>query len=84
MDAKAPLLAPSVRAPEDVNASDDATMRQKRKSKFQVAALVILLSIFWLARTWSCDHEHSEADTKVPLDVHIMRVRPRWLGDCGS
>ena len=47
-------------------------MRQKRKLRFHVAAVVILFSIFWLARTWSCDHEHQEVDTKVPLEVHIM------------
>ncbi|KAH7061994.1 hypothetical protein BKA63DRAFT_538640 [Paraphoma chrysanthemicola] len=76
MDAKEPLLPSSAPAQEDVNARDEATMRQKRKSKFQVAAVVILLSIFWLARTWSCDHEHTEADTKVSLDVHIMSKCP--------
>jgi hypothetical protein len=71
MDAKAPLL-PSASAQDDVVNADAAMMRQKRKSRFQVAAVVILLGIFWLARTWSCDHEHNEADTKVPLEVHIM------------
>lgn len=72
MDAKASLLPSSSPSQEDVVNADEATMRQKRKSRFQVAALVILLAIFWLARTWSCDHEHSEVDTKVLLEVHIM------------
>ncbi|KAH8728714.1 gamma interferon inducible lysosomal thiol reductase-domain-containing protein [Phaeosphaeriaceae sp. PMI808] len=51
-------------------------MRQKRKSRFQAAALVILFAVFWLARSWTCDHEHIEADSKVPLDVHIMSKCP--------
>jgi hypothetical protein len=71
MDAKAPLL-PSSAPQQDVVTVDEAKMRQKRKSRFQVAAAVILLGLFWLARTWSCDHEHTEVDTKVPLEVHIM------------
>jgi hypothetical protein len=69
MDAKKPLL-PSSEAV--VVTAEEATMRQKRKSRFQVAALVILVAVFWWARTWSCDHEHTEVDTKVPLEVHIM------------
>jgi hypothetical protein len=71
MDAKAPLL-PSASPQDHVVNVDEAMMRQKRKSRFQVAAVVILFSIFWLARTWSCDHEHQEVDTKVPFEVHIM------------
>jgi hypothetical protein len=72
MDSKAPLLPTSPTLPEDVVNAEDAKMRQNRKSRFQVAALVILFAVFWLARTWSCEHEHNEADTKVPLEVHIM------------
>jgi hypothetical protein len=73
MDEKAQLL-PSSSLPQDdvVTAQEQAAMRQKRKTRFQIAAIVILFSIFWLARTWSCDHEHSETSTKVPLEVHIM------------
>lgn len=74
MDEKGPLL-PSASAPSQDDAVKDrheAAMRQKRKSRFQIAAAVILFSIFWLARTWSCDHEHHETSTKVPLEVHIM------------
>jgi hypothetical protein len=71
MDAKAPLL-PSSAPQHDVVTVDEAKMRQRRKSRFQIAAAVILFGLFWLARTWSCEHEHTEADTKVPLEVHIM------------
>jgi hypothetical protein len=71
MDAKVPLLSSS-NPQDDAVSAEAAKMRQKRKSRSQVAALVILFAIFWLARTWSCDHEHNEVDTKVPLQVHIM------------
>ena len=37
---------------------------------------MILFSFFWLARTFTCGHEHVEVDTKVPLDVHIMSKCP--------
>lgn len=46
------------------------------KSRFQIAAAVFLISLFWLARTWNCDHEHLEVETKVPLEVHIMSKCP--------
>jgi len=73
MDTKEPLLPSSAPSPEDVvKVNEDAAMRQRRKMRFQFAAAVILFSIFWLARTWSCDHEHTEVDSKVPLEVHIM------------
>jgi hypothetical protein len=73
MDTKSPLL-PSASPPQDdvVKANEEAMTRQKRRSRFQIAAAVILFSVFWLARTWNCDQEHTEAHTKVPLDVHIM------------
>jgi hypothetical protein len=41
-----------------------------------MAALAILFSFFWLARSFTCGHEHLEVDTKVPLDVHIMSKCP--------
>jgi hypothetical protein len=72
MDSKAPILPPSSVPLEDAVNAEEVKMRQNRKSRFQVAALVILLAVFWLARTWSCEHEHNEVDTKVPLEVHIM------------
>jgi hypothetical protein len=72
VDTKESLLPSSNPQDDAVNADEAAKMRQKRKSRVQAAALVILLAIFWLARTWSCDHEHHEMDTKVPLEVHIM------------
>ncbi|KAF1919791.1 hypothetical protein BDU57DRAFT_513077 [Ampelomyces quisqualis] len=75
MDAKAPLLPSSAPHGHGV-AVDEATMRQKRKSRFQVAAAVILLGLFWLARTWNCDHEHMDAHTRVPLEIHIMSKCP--------
>ena len=75
VDAKVPLL-PSSSSPQDDAVNDAAKMRQTRKSRFQVAAFAILLAIFWLARTWTCEHEHelehNEAHFKVPLEVHIM------------
>jgi len=75
MDEKGPLLpSPSLPHDDAVKATEEAVMRQKRKSRFQIAAIVILFSIFWLARTWSCDHEHIESSTTVPLEVHIMQV----------
>ncbi|KAH7395057.1 hypothetical protein DE146DRAFT_658978 [Phaeosphaeria sp. MPI-PUGE-AT-0046c] len=77
MDVKTPLQPPSPpREDEDVVNVDEAKMRQKRRSRFQAAAAVILFAIFWLARTWSCEHEHNEVDTKVPLEVHIMSKCP--------
>ncbi|KAF1846572.1 uncharacterized protein K460DRAFT_282487 [Cucurbitaria berberidis CBS 394.84] len=51
--------------------------RRSYKSRFQLAAVAILISLFWLARTWTCDEEqHLEVDTKVPLEVHIMSKCP--------
>jgi len=77
MDEKGPLLpSPSLPHDDAVKATEEAVMRQKRKSRFQIAAIVILFSIFWLARTWSCDHEHIESSTTVPLEVHIMSKCP--------
>jgi hypothetical protein len=71
MDTKEPLLPPPS-PQEDAVDIEQTNMRQKRKSRFQIAAFVILLAVFWWARTWGCDHEHTETDTKVPLEVHIM------------
>lgn len=77
MDEKASLLPNTQPAQEDVIAQDESMARPgARKSRFQIAAVVILLSLFWLARTWNCDHEHLEVDTKVPMDVHIMSKCP--------
>jgi hypothetical protein len=74
MDEKTPLLPRTHSQQDDIN--DDAAAalacRQKRTSKLQMAALVILFAIFWLARSWGCGAEQSEENTKVPLEVHIM------------
>jgi hypothetical protein len=71
MDTKKPLLPTQ----HDAVDTQPATMARKRKSTFQLAAAAVLLALFWLARTWSCDTEHTETHTKVPLEVHIMSVR---------
>lgn len=78
VEAKEPLLPQSLTSKDEIDlVPSDATMpRYSNKSRFQIAACVILISLFWLARTWNCDHEHSERDTKVPLDVHIMSKCP--------
>jgi hypothetical protein len=35
---------------------------------------MLVLGLFWLARSWTCEHEHEhlEAEPRVPLEVHIM------------
>jgi hypothetical protein len=76
MEEKAPLLPntheePSVPPPDETMAS-----RKTRKSRLQMAAFVLLFSLFWLARTFTCTDEHGEANTKVPMDVHIMSKCP--------
>ena len=79
MDSKTPLLPHAQPAgQDDVNAGQNLTMARRRsnKTRFQIAAVALLLSLFWLARTWNCDHEHLDADTKVPLEVHIMSKCP--------
>lgn len=70
MDVKEPLLPPPPASLEDSEA--EAKMRQKQKNRLHIAILGILFAVFWLARAWTCDHEHNETATKVPLDVHIM------------
>ncbi|KAF1936480.1 hypothetical protein EJ02DRAFT_459503 [Clathrospora elynae] len=74
MEEKVTLL-PHVQ--EDVYAIKEVIMaRRCYRSRFQVTAVVVLISLFWLARTWNCEHEHLEVDIKVPLDVHIMSKCP--------
>jgi hypothetical protein len=76
MEEKAPFLA---NTHEDINAPPpDETMasRKTRKTRLQVAAFVLLFSLFWLARTFTCTDMHDETDTKVPVDVHIMSKCP--------
>lgn len=77
MAEKASLLPNTQASQDEVTApSEPMAHPGARKSRFQIAAVVILLSLFWLARTWNCDHEHLETDTKVPVDVHIMSKCP--------
>ena len=73
---KAPLLPSNTR--DDINAPprDDTMTRKSKKARLQMAVIVILFSFFWLARTFQCGEAHVEADTKVPLDVHIMSKCP--------
>lgn len=67
MDLKAPLL------PQTQEQTPDTTMpRPTHKRKTHAAILAILFAIFWLARSWSCEHEHADVTAKVPVDVHIM------------
>jgi hypothetical protein len=74
MAEKAPLLPHTQPAQDDV--TESMARPGARKSRFKIAAVVILLSLFWLARTWNCEHQHLEVDTKVPVDVHIMSKCP--------
>jgi len=76
MEEKAPLLPNSH---VDANAPPpDETMvsRKTRKTRLQMAAVVLVFSLFLLARQFSCMDLHDEADTKVPVDVHIMSKCP--------
>ena len=79
MDSKEPLL-PQSSSPSEEHV--DATLHAKAASRratmfrFRMAAVVVFLSLFWLGSTWTCGHEHREADTKVPLEIHIMSKCP--------
>lgn len=42
------------------------------KRKIHAAMLIIIFGLFWLARSWSCEHEDIDIKARVPLDVHIM------------
>lgn len=68
MESKASLLPQT-----QEHAPADATMpRPQSKRKIHAAILAIIFGVFWLARTWSCEHEHMDTKARVPLDVHIM------------
>jgi hypothetical protein len=70
-DSKASPLLPWTQPQDHVNA--DATMlRPQSKRRFHAALFMLVLGLFWLARTWNCEHEHNEPDARVPLEVHIM------------
>ncbi|KAG9202984.1 hypothetical protein G6514_003765 [Epicoccum nigrum] len=71
MDLKVPLL------PQTQELARDTTMpRPTHKRKTHAAILAILFAMFWLARSWSCEHEHTDVTAKVPVDVHIMSKCP--------
>lgn len=78
--SKTPLLPQSssdaVTEPPQSQELQPHMSRRSAKSRFQIAAAVFLISLFWLARTWNADHEHLETETKVPMDVHIMSKCP--------
>ncbi len=79
MDSKAPLLPQSSLPSEDHVSPDTqarATSRRANMFRFHIAAVVVLLSLFWLGSTWTCGHDHREVDTKVPLEIHIMSKCP--------
>lgn len=69
MESKTPLL-PQTQDPTPA----DATMPRptSHKRKMHAAMLAVLFAVFWLARSWSCEHEHTDVAAKVSLDVHIM------------
>jgi hypothetical protein len=77
MDEKADLLP---HTQEDIKASPPHQTMARRiisQSRLQMAGIAFLFSLLWLAsRTFSCQHEHLEVDTKVPVDVHIMSKCP--------
>jgi hypothetical protein len=75
MEEKSALL-PNTQEHINAPAPNETMARKSKKARLQMAALVILFSFFWLARTFTCGHEHLEVDTKVPLDVHIMSKCP--------
>lgn len=68
MESKAPLLPL-----KQEQAPVDATVpRPQHMRKTHAAMLALLFAVFWLARSWSCEHEHLDVKARVPLDVHIM------------
>jgi hypothetical protein len=70
MESKSPLLPQT-----HEKATADATMpRLQSKRRIHAAILAMLFGLFWLARTWNCEQEHADAETRVPMDVHIMSV----------
>ena len=67
MESKDSLL------PQTQEQATDTTMpRPTHQRKTHAAIFAILFAIFWLARSWSCEHEHTDVTAKVPVDVHIM------------
>lgn len=75
MEEKEPLISNAPEAGEP-----EASRSSSNKSRLQMAVTMLVLSLFWLASTWSCaddhHHHHLDTDSKVPLDVHIMSKCP--------
>ena len=74
MEEKAPLLPDThehIKAPPP-----DETMpsRKTRRTRLQMAAFVLLFSLFWLARTFTCTDMHDEADTMRYAEGEIRRI----------
>jgi hypothetical protein len=69
MESKTPLLP---QAQESAPTHDATMLRPQSKRKVHAVILSVLFALFWLARTWSCEHEDLDVRAKVPLDVHIM------------
>lgn len=68
LESKAPLLPQT----HEHAPTDTAMPRPQQRRKMHAAILALLFALFWLARSWSCEKEHTDAKAKVPLDVHIM------------
>jgi hypothetical protein len=76
MEEKASLLPNTHEDTSSPRADETMASRKTRKTRLQMAALVLVFSLFWLARTFTCTDMHNETDTKVPVDVHIMSKCP--------
>lgn len=68
MELKAPLLPQT----QEHAPADTAMLRPQSKRKIHAAMLAVIFALFMLARSWSCEHEHTDVKARVPLDVHIM------------
>lgn len=68
MESKVPLLPQK----QEHAPADTAMPRLSYKRKIHAAMLAVIFALFLLARSWSCEHEHTDVKAKVPLDVHIM------------
>lgn len=72
--AKASLLPPAT-----ASARQAPEMVRQRRSRFQLAALLLVGAMFWMAMRWNCGLHHDDEGEvmkgrKVPLEIHIMYV----------
>lgn len=67
MEKKGSLLPQTHTSPYD-------PPRPKRPTRFHALAFVAVLGLYFLSGSWKCEHKRHErvAETKVPLEVHIM------------